>query len=503
MTTIATPDSGRERPPSPRRRGPTVGGGWRDAWRATSPRPAAGLVGLGYGTAATGAVATVVTLLVVALPHGVLVAPHPGLHLAIETGASVVAIISGFLALGRLRRSPRLNELALACALVLLAVTDLFFVTLPMLFDPVASDMTVWAAVFGQLTGAALFAVAAFAPRRWLRRPGTALAVAAAGLIAAVLAAVAIVDIAVGQAPRRLAEALVSGDPAVSAMRAYPAMLACFVAVAALYGVAAIGFVRSSRRFADEFLGWLALAAVLAVAMQVNYIVNPYGYSPIVSVADGFRFLFYAVLFVGSMRAIWWYWRALSDAAVLEERGRIARDLHDGLVQELAYLARNLDPVTGPPDEQALRRLHGAALRAQLQSRQAISMLAAPPDQAFDVALAGAAGDIARQLGVELDVDLTPGVLLSPARAEALIRVGCEAISNAARHSGAGRVRLSLDRVGHRVRLRVSDRGRGFDVGAPSEGFGLTSMRERIRLVGGDIRLNSACGHGTEVEVTV
>ena len=108
----------------------------------------------------------------------------------------------------------------------------------------------------------------------------------------------------------------------------------------------------ASRRLGDEFFGWLAIAAVLAAASHVNYLLYPAINSQWLYAGDLFRFAFYAVLLVGSMREIWSYWHALSRAAVLEERQRIACDLHDGVAQELAYLARNLDTLSGAADEE-------------------------------------------------------------------------------------------------------------------------------------------------------
>ncbi len=203
------------------------------------------------------------------------------------------------------------------------------------------------------------------------------------------------------------------------------------------------------------------------------------------------------------MREIWSYWHALSEAAVDEERRRIARDLHDGLAQELAYLARNLDSLDGEPGDATLKRLRGAVERAQLESRRAVSTLAAPSGQDVDVALAEAVGEIAERFHMGLDLDLVRGVRLPAARAEALVRIACEAVTNAARHSGAGRVRLNVERDGPRVRLRVSDRGRGFDTMVPGSGFGLVSMRERARSVGGELRISSAPGRGSKVEAAL
>jgi signal transduction histidine kinase len=203
------------------------------------------------------------------------------------------------------------------------------------------------------------------------------------------------------------------------------------------------------------------------------------------------------------MREIRSYWHALSAAAVLQERRRIACDLHDGLAQELAYMARNLDSPDRESAGDTLNRLRGAVERAQCESRRAVSTLTAPAGQAVETALADAVGEIAERFQVGLDLDLAPGMRLPAARAEALVRIACEAVTNAARHSGSSRVRLNVERDGPRVRLKVSDQGRGFDIAVPGGGFGLVSMRERARSVGGEVRISSAPGRGSTVEVAL
>ena len=129
--------------------------------------------------------------------------------------------------------------------------------------------------------------------------------------------------------------------------------------------------------------------------------------------------------------------------------------------------------------------------------------MAAPSGQPFEVALAEAVTDVAERYHVELDLDLTCDIRLSAARREALVRIACEAVTNAARHSGADLVNLGLERDGSGVRLWVSDKGHGFDTAAPGGGFGLTSMRERAHSVGGELLVSSAPGHGSQVEVAI
>jgi signal transduction histidine kinase len=82
-----------------------------------------------------------------------------------------------------------------------------------------------------------------------------------------------------------------------------------------------------------------------------------------------------------------------------------------------------------------------------------------------------------------------------------MLRIACEAVTNAACHSGASRVRVSLTQDGQHVHLQVNDQGCGFDPDADGTGFGLVSMRERARAVGGDVRISSIPGHGSKVEV--
>jgi signal transduction histidine kinase len=271
---------------------------------------------------------------------------------------------------------------------------------------------------------------------------------------------------------------------------------------AVLYGVAVAGFLRYFRRTGDEFFGWLAVAAMLAAASLVNYLLSAVKPQSLYG-GDAFQCLFYAVLLLGSMREIWSYWHALSRAAVLEERQRIACELHDGVAQELAYLARNLESLDAGTDEDDLDRLRRAVERARVESRRVISVTAAPGSQEFEDALAEAVTEVAERYHVKLELDLTSGIRLPAPRREAFVRIACEAVTNAARHSGADRVDLRLERDGSGVRLWVSDEGHGFDPADPGGGFGLTSMRQRAHSVGAELVVSSAPGHGSRVEVTL
>jgi signal transduction histidine kinase len=161
-----------------------------------------------------------------------------------------------------------------------------------------------------------------------------------------------------------------------------------------------------------------------------------------------------------------------------------------------------LAPLAGERRERLLR-LRRAVERAQLESRRALVALSAPAEEPLDVALARAVREVADRFEVDVDLDLASGVRLSPARAESLTRIACEAVANSARHSGAHRVALTLDRAGAAVRLRVRDSGCGFDTATQSSGFGLVSMCDRARAIDGRLRVDSAPGRGTTVEVAL
>ena len=425
---------------------------------------------------------------------------QPKLQVALETAASLIALVAAFLAFGGLRRRSRLTDLALVCALGVMALSNVFFATVPALAGLAASNFLASSAIISRSLGCMLFGVAAFVPARRVRRIGRAqvivLACMAGGLILTILLiwvfAVHLPVAATAASPVRL--------PAPPALHPMPVLLALEMLTAVAGGAGAAGYLGRPQRLGDEFSGWLAIAAVFGAASQLNYFLCPSMYAGLVSVGDVFRLCFCAVLLTGSAREIWSHWLALSDATVVSERRRIAHNLHDGLAQELACLIRNLAALDGKVEQETLSRLRGAAERAQRDSRLAISRLAAPNRLTVGDELADAAGEAAKRFGVALELDLFPGIRLPAAHSDVLVRIASEAVTNAARHSGVRRVSLSLRRQGSRVRLRISDSGSGFDSAGPASGFGLTSMYEFANSVGGDLKILSTPGHGTEVE---
>jgi signal transduction histidine kinase len=446
----------------------------------------------------------VVTLGVATVPGLYFAYRRPPMHVALETVAALIALLAAFLVFGRVQRGARLDEVVLACSLGLLALSNLLFAAVPAILENVSAERSVWAATTGRTLGALLLASSPFLPRRSFLDPKRATRAAVAVILVALLVTAAVVGTLSDRLPRGVNVSVSPGSAAQPTFDAHPAILAIQLVAAALYGIAAIGFLRRAERTGDDLAGWIAVASVLAAFSRINYFLYPSLYSQWVYTGDAFRLAFYVVLVVGIAREIVTYWRAVAAVAVLQERRRIARELHDGLAQEIAYIRRNLASIgRGSDDIQLIERLRRAAERADHESRRAVAVLAMPTNESLEVALHQATREVAERYGVEIEFDLCPDVRLSPAREEALLRIACEAVANAARHSGASSINVVLRREAESLRLQVVDRGRGFNPAEPTSGFGLVSMRERARAIGGELRVESVFGRGTHVEVAV
>jgi signal transduction histidine kinase len=195
------------------------------------------------------------------------------------------------------------------------------------------------------------------------------------------------------------------------------------------------------------------------------------------------------------------------DAAVERERRRIARDIHDSLAQDLAFIAARVRALERDPTASVrLDHLAIAATRALEHSRTTISTLTRPLDEPLDAALARNATEVAARHGGHAKLRLQAGVVVPPATRESLVMILREAVANAMRHGHAGSVDVSLSQQSW-LRLRVTDDGRGFDAAARAArrdaGFGLQSMEERAQALGGGLVVRSAPGAGTTIEVAL
>ncbi|HEY4236837.1 MAG TPA: sensor histidine kinase [Gaiellaceae bacterium] len=420
----------------------------------------------------------------------------PALHVAVETAAAIAALAAAFLLLGRFWRTGFVDELILSAGLSLLALSNFAFATLPAVLNLQSSRVSVWGTLFTALLAAFLICVAALFPRRRItvgrRWPlviyGSVLAVAVAGSLPMVLFPSLV--------PSGIASSVSTGDT-------HPGLAGGLqLALALLYILAALGFARRNRLTNDELSGWFAIACILSGASHINYFFHPAALANWVYTGDVFRLGFYLALLIGAAREIASYWTSVVAAASLEERRRLARDVHDGLAQEISFIARNVRLLSERgADPQLVERIQRGVARAQEESRRVVGALAPRPDESLDQALAQAVQEAAQRHGASVDMELASGISLAPREREAVIRIASEAVANAAQHSGAEVLRIYLERADAGMRLGVEDDGSGFDEEQPRSGFGLITMRDRAEALGGKLHIDSRRGAGTRVEL--
>jgi two-component system, NarL family, sensor histidine kinase UhpB len=191
-----------------------------------------------------------------------------------------------------------------------------------------------------------------------------------------------------------------------------------------------------------------------------------------------------------------------------EERARVARDLHDEVNQSLTGLLLRLEAVreAAPPElepelaetralaNQAMRELLSLARQLRPTALDDLGLTAAIAGQVDQVRRSG----LAAELSADGDFsDLDDDVQL------VLYRVAQEALSNAARHSGARRIAVALRRSVQGVELEVADDGRGFAFEQSERGLGIGGMRERALLIGAELTIESRPGQGTTVKLLI
>ncbi len=191
------------------------------------------------------------------------------------------------------------------------------------------------------------------------------------------------------------------------------------------------------------------------------------------------------------------------------ERLRIARDLHDGVVQDLAGSSMALSTAAARADGRERQDLEeiGRSLRVSMRALRSLLVEIYPPDL-HTAGIAAALDDLVAPLaatGVAVDVDVS-GDEGAPRSSVALLwRVAQESVRNVARHARAGRMSLTLHRQGGALVLEVVDDGVGFDPGAArgDDRFGLRGTASLVREHGGTMEVDSTPGSGTMIRVEV
>jgi len=201
---------------------------------------------------------------------------------------------------------------------------------------------------------------------------------------------------------------------------------------------------------------------------------------------------------------------------VLEERGRLAREIHDTLAQGFVGISSQLDAVALALNSRLdLARTHldlarKMARHSLTEARRSVMDLRASALEGHDLpaALSQAAHQWTAGSPIEVEVNVEGENHPLPEETEQhLLRIAQEAVTNAVKHARASQVRIHLEMANRKLSLSVADNGRGFEqeeafseVGGH---FGLLGMRERAARLGGELQLHSQPGQGTEVAVTV
>jgi signal transduction histidine kinase len=201
------------------------------------------------------------------------------------------------------------------------------------------------------------------------------------------------------------------------------------------------------------------------------------------------------------------------QAGVLDERQRMAREIHDTLAQGLTGIITQLQAADQAAETTEHRRHLDAAtdLARESLTEARRSVRALRPEALREARLGDALSDVARRWsainGVNAQVTVTGTERpIAPGIEDALLRTAQEGLANAAKHARAGRVGLTLSYLDNEVVLDVRDDGRGFAEPTPVDdggGFGLIAMRQRIEAVSGTLTIESEPGTGTAISAIV
>jgi len=293
---------------------------------------------------------------------------------------------------------------------------------------------------------------------------------------------------------------------------------------ALLFLVGVLVYRRSYLRDGPVADGYLAVAMLLGFFAEMHFLFYPGVYAGLVTTSDALRLAFFVVLLAGinaesrsDLRALRSAYSALdrlrlseAERATLEERTRLARELHDGLAQDLWFAKLKHERlVAHVPDDQLelAREVTNALDSAIAEAKQAMVTMRAGDDRdrPLEELMSRTIDDFAARSGVRADFSAADLPDALPARTQVeVLRILQEALTNVRKHADATVVRVGAEAQDDSLRLTIIDNGRGFRPDETTgEGLGVQGMKERARLMGGDLRVVSEPSGGTTVDLVV
>jgi signal transduction histidine kinase len=418
---------------------------------------------------------------------------EPQLRLVLTTTTALAGLLVALLAAVRFSVEGRRTDLLLACGFFVSSLSAAVFFVGPMLGGGRLERPEGWAAIAGGILGQVFVAAAPFLHGRSRSRDRAIVnAVAAAGLV--LLAAWLLLRLA--------AHSLPTLAPSAGTVRPFD-LTTTFGLQALIDLVAVVGWGLRYRQRGDDLARWLALGFTLQLFASLHLAREPLQGTTYVAESDFLLVLSFAVMLLGTSRAIL---AAEFGRAVAEERARVAREIHDGLAQYLFAVSTHAQMLSsGTPTEEVVPQLTQAAALAQQEARFAILALSSASGTApFDAALRRYVEFLTAdgELDVELDVD--PAIRLAPDEQIEIFRIVQEGLANVRKHAHARQAWVTIAQRGSGERhVTIRDDGTGFDGGQTEAGQGLRNIRARAESIQGGFSLRTRPGRGTALEVVL
>jgi signal transduction histidine kinase len=435
-----------------------------------------------------------------------------GARAALETAIALSALAGTGLLASRLNRTRQLRDLLLLAALATLALTDFAFAGLPLLGIGRAAGSEDYGWLGCTFVVAVGFAAVAFVrDRRILWGKWQTLGIAAIASIGTVVSS-ELLDWASGSSRtygglHRAGFAATTHHPLAGALALISSGVLLVAGGAVLYWVGRADADAGAPGRANPG-AWLMSGVCFVLAADVlQHLEAPAAGVDWVTPGDGLRVAAYGLMLAVALRRSLRTGQETARAALHEEREWIARDLHDGLAQDLAFIglqAQALDAELGSEHPLML-----AARSALAVSRGMIVDLAARSAPTTAAALRLVATELELRFRVQVDVEVVGDRHRggrsepTPAAREQLVRIAREAITNAVQHGEATHVDVVLDLVATDRLLLVSDDGSGITDSAlkAKGGFGLPAMQARAAALGGRLQVHTGADGGTRLEV--